>query len=281
MTDRTRRQWSLRRRLVVAIVALLAVVGVIVGTVSVLALRQNLIARLDGQLAGVVTALAAPGGAIPNVGETTQDGFRLTGTVVLVSSPDGETQGAYLASDRQIERLTEAQQARLARVEPGGGAETIVLGRLGAFRVEAVDNPGGGRYVAGLSMADVNATTWNLALIFALVTLATVVAAALIAAFIVRFALRPLGRVAATATRVAELPLATGAVHPRRTGSGGGHRHRHRGRSGRRRAQPHARPRRGGAAGPAGERAEGAPVRRRREPRAAHAARRPSGATPS
>ncbi|MET0784428.1 MAG: HAMP domain-containing sensor histidine kinase, partial [Leifsonia flava] len=45
-----------------------------------------------------------------------------------------------------------------------------------------------------------------------LVTLATLILAGVIATLVVRGALRPLGRVAETATRVAELPLATGAV---------------------------------------------------------------------
>ena len=72
MSGRTRRQWSLRRRLVVSIVALLAVVGIIVGTVSVLALRQNLVARLDSQLAGVIAAASAPE-AVRTVGAADAD----------------------------------------------------------------------------------------------------------------------------------------------------------------------------------------------------------------
>ena len=38
----TRAPWSIRRRLVVGVVALLAVVGVLIGAISVVALRQNL-----------------------------------------------------------------------------------------------------------------------------------------------------------------------------------------------------------------------------------------------
>ena len=54
--ERRRRPWSLQRQLVFSIVALFAAVGLVVGTISVLALRQNLIARLDAQLAGVLAA---------------------------------------------------------------------------------------------------------------------------------------------------------------------------------------------------------------------------------
>ena len=46
----TRRGWTLRRRLVVGIVALLAAVSVIIGTVSVLALQSSLMTQLDSQV---------------------------------------------------------------------------------------------------------------------------------------------------------------------------------------------------------------------------------------
>jgi two-component system OmpR family sensor kinase len=210
MTERTRRQWSLRRRLVVGIVALLAGVGLVVGTISVLALRQNLVARLDSQVAGVLAVASAPGGRIPTVGEATDDGFRLTGTIVVVSRGD-QVQSAYLGEERPPTSLNPAAEQRLLQVEPGAGSQTVALAGLGSFRVQAQGTPLG-TTVVGLSLDEVNATTRSLALIFGFVTLATILLAAIVATLVVRVALRPLGRVAATASRVAELPLATGAV---------------------------------------------------------------------
>jgi two-component system OmpR family sensor kinase len=64
----------------------------------------------------------------------------------------------------------------------------------------------------GLSTADLDATTWTLAGIFALVTGGVLVLAALGAVAVARVALRPLGRVVETASRVSELPLASGEV---------------------------------------------------------------------
>ncbi|MEP6842834.1 MAG: HAMP domain-containing sensor histidine kinase, partial [Pseudolysinimonas sp.] len=58
----------------------------------------------------------------------------------------------------------------------------------------------------------VNTTTANLLLIFGLITLAALIAAGVAGTIVVRVALRPLGRVVATATRVSELELATGEV---------------------------------------------------------------------
>ncbi len=66
--------------------------------------------------------------------------------------------------------------------------------------------------MAGQSLADVNTTTNNLLLIFGLITLLALLAAAIAGTAVVRVALRPLGRVAATATRVSELELARGEV---------------------------------------------------------------------
>jgi two-component system OmpR family sensor kinase len=58
----------------------------------------------------------------------------------------------------------------------------------------------------------VTGTTTSLVVIFALVTLVALIVAAVAGTLVVRVALRPLGRVAATATRVAELPLDKGEV---------------------------------------------------------------------
>ncbi|MCU1425894.1 MAG: sensor histidine kinase, partial [Microbacteriaceae bacterium] len=47
---RGRARWTLRRRLVIGIVALLAAVSIAIGVVSVLALRSSLVAGLDDEV---------------------------------------------------------------------------------------------------------------------------------------------------------------------------------------------------------------------------------------
>jgi hypothetical protein len=57
MTDTTRRPmagWTLRKRLVAGIVAMLAVFSLVVGAVSVLALHQFLLSRVDAQLTSAI-----------------------------------------------------------------------------------------------------------------------------------------------------------------------------------------------------------------------------------
>jgi len=213
------RSWSLRRRLVVGIVALLAVVSAVVGVLSVLALRQTLVARLDEQVQDAVARTAGPGQPVPQV-DADEPGNRIGTLIVRVH--DGEVVRAeYVADDGTDVELTDAQvQQVLALQLADGRATTVRLGDLGEFRIASRATPPGAQpdgptddiVIAGLPTAELNATTANLALIFGLVTLVALVIAALAGTQVVRIALLPLGRVTATARRVAELPLARGQV---------------------------------------------------------------------
>lgn len=206
-----RSPWSLQRRLVVALVALLAVLSVVVGAVSVLALRESLMQRLDQQVRAelrlVENALAGqPGG---QGGQGDPPGSRASVRLVLVD--DLVVYQEHVDAERVSTALTAEQQRQLVADARDGMPVTVELTGLGEFRV-ATDARGAVRVVVGLSTDEVSATIGNLIAIFALVTLAALVAAALAGALVVRLALRPLGRVAATATRVSELPLDKGEV---------------------------------------------------------------------
>jgi len=205
-------RWSLQRRLVLGIVALLAVVSVAIGAASALVLRQNLLDRLDQQVVASVgfSADGDNGGGLP---DGTGFGPRRFGSLFLLSA-GGESAGYAVREDGRAVRLTVAeQQALLALPTSGHQAQTVDLGgSLGSYRVAIRAAGDGSRVVIGQSLAEVDATTANLLLIFGLVTLAALIAAAIAGTAVVRVALRPLGRVAATATRVSELELAKGEV---------------------------------------------------------------------
>ncbi|HWH97710.1 MAG TPA: ATP-binding protein [Pseudolysinimonas sp.] len=204
-----RASWSLRRRLVVGIVGLLAVVSVVVGVLSVVALRQTLLARLDEQVQDAVGRAAGPLPGGPQADESHRIG------TLLVRLRDGVVvRAAYVTESGADIVLDDDQVGQLLALDLGDQPVTVALGELGEFRVAARDIPPPGRDTAilGLPTAEVTATTTNLALIFALVTFAALVVAALAGTQVVRLALRPLDRVTATARRVAELPLAHGQV---------------------------------------------------------------------
>ncbi len=210
-----RRAWSLRRRLVVGIVALLALVSVIVGLVSAVVLRNVLVVRLDEQVRSVNEAFLAPGaggGADGGGRPAPQDASR-TGALVLLADGGTVQIGAYLSEDLREVQLSVEQVERLLEVPPAGRPTTVDLGgTLGEYRVESRVDSTGTRLVGGLPLAEVNATIRELLVIVGLVTVAALAIAAVVGAAVVRVALRPLGRVAATATRVSELPLDRGEV---------------------------------------------------------------------
>jgi len=207
-------RWSLQRRLVLGIVVLLAVVSVIVGGASALVLRQNLLTRLDNQL---VTSLGFStgdtGGTAPPAGDT-GGGPRRFGGLIFASVGGVVARAQVVGEDGVSVTLSSAQQkALLALDAPDHTAVDVDLGgSLGAFRVAMTTTTDGVKVVIGQSLADINTTTNSLLLIFGLITLVALLAAAIAGTAVVRVALRPLGRVAATATRVSELELAKGEV---------------------------------------------------------------------
>ena len=203
--------WSLQRRLIVSLVAVLALVSIAVGAASVLALQQNLMQRLDAQVTGDLRFVEGiiSGQPGPGISQTDPLGARASVRLVTV---DGQVALAQaIDSQRAVTSMTSAQQQQLVEGADGEQPTTVRLDGIGEFRV-AEGQQGTVSYVVGLSTDEVTATTSSLVLIYALVTLAALVIAALVGTLVVRLALRPLGRVAATATRVSELPLDKGEV---------------------------------------------------------------------
>jgi two-component system OmpR family sensor kinase len=211
---RIRAAWSLQRRLVVGILALLAVVSVVIGGASALFLRQNLLSRVDQQVTASIGFSANDdfGGGQPSPGQGNV-GPRRFGSLLLLSQ-DGASAGIAVGENGVAVTLTAAERAALLAVpDTGRDVQTVDLGgALGSYRVAAATRSDGKRVVIGQSMAEVNSTTNTLLLIFGLITLFALLAAWIAGSAVVRVALRPLGRVAATATRVSELELAKGEV---------------------------------------------------------------------
>jgi two-component system OmpR family sensor kinase len=202
------RPWSLQRRLVVASVALLAVVSAVVGAVSVVALRENLIQRLDQQVNAELRFVEDV--LTGNPGQPGDPNGTRTSVRMVVA--DGDVVfGEYVDEDRESVPLTTRQRQQLLAGARGQRPTTVALDGLGEFRV-AMQQRGDVSWTVGLSTEEVDETTANLVLIFVLVAMVALAVAAIAGAVVVRVALRPLERVAATATRVSELPLDKGEV---------------------------------------------------------------------
>ncbi len=212
-----RAPWSLQRRLVAALLALLALTGIVVGAVSVATLHSMLISRVDDELDD---ALAVARQRVPGlVGPlTTPPSARdllpgqAHGALAVVSIPGRPVQAQYLG-DAGENQVVSVDRATLFSVEPGAGARTVDFGSpLGSYRLAAARDPSGVEIIVGLPLQDTQLTTLQLAVTIALVTAAALVVAAVVATVVVRLALRPLGRVTAIARSVSELPLARGQV---------------------------------------------------------------------
>ena len=223
-----RRVWSLRLRLLVGQVVVLAVVCVGITAVTELALLHHLVKQLDGQLGGTSyrSALMYP--------EPKRPGWRHehsyyprpgpgprfldapgqpAGMVAAVVSGGKTVDAGYLTSSGTRAALTPTAQAQLEGIAGSRRPVTLNLDGLGRYRVVAAPSRSGGDViVTGLSMSNVDATMFRMLLIFAIVTMIALVAATSASIIIIRRALAPLRRVAQTASEVADLPLARGEV---------------------------------------------------------------------
>ncbi|MFE0276455.1 sensor histidine kinase [Streptomyces sp. NPDC058992] len=219
--------WSLRTRLVVSAVALIAVVAAVIGTVTTLALRTYLYGQKDEQLRGVALRAAGPPPGAPGGGPRAPEPLRFVtgggaplGTVGAQVAADGDLGGGVVSTQQDSDELgprvtdralTGAEKAALTGVPRDGRPHTVELPGLGDYRVEYRAG-GNGAFLVGVPLAEVHSTLTTLVVVEICVTAAGLVAAGLAGGAVVGVALRPLRRVAATATRVSELPLHSGEV---------------------------------------------------------------------
>ncbi|PYG02182.1 two-component system, OmpR family, sensor kinase [Georgenia satyanarayanai] len=213
---------TLRRRLIAVLVGLVAAVALATGVLSTLALRGSLMDQLDERaLASSQRAVGAqhegPAGTPPPTPPdpaSAPPGLEVpgqpTGTVNVSVGEDG-TRSGYIDDDGALRPLTDDQEEALLAVTAEEGPTTVELDGLGSYRVVAVSAPDG-TVVTGVSTDEVDATVRDYVGAEAGIALAGIVLAALAGGLLVRRQLRPLDDVAATATRVAGLPLHEGQV---------------------------------------------------------------------
>ncbi|MFG2429800.1 ATP-binding protein [Streptomyces sp. NPDC048590] len=227
---RTRRPWTLRTRLVVYAVTLIAVVAAVIGSVTAIAFQSYMYGKLDGQLHDISKRVSGPlpgGKGAPSPGgfgsDETLDFIGMGGepfkTVGAVSVDGAVTLSKVLKDGGPgvrptSEQLTDAQQGALeaSGVTVGGGPSDVGLPGLGEYRVEAVEAHDGTTVLVGIPTAEVTGAVNTLIVVEVCVTGAGLIAAGIAGAAMVGVALRPLRRVAVTATRVSELPLHSGEV---------------------------------------------------------------------
>jgi two-component system OmpR family sensor kinase len=214
---------TLRSRLIAGLLALLAAACLTLGFATNVALRQFLVSRVDQQLndTGERYALSLEH---PGLGDETQPGDTRAqangtfgarmknGVVTQTGVVDGDADDLGSGDTDDQVTLSTADHRALAALPGDGSHHTVRLSSLGTYRLAKVSGRDGDQLVGGLPLTGVEDTVHRLMAIEAVVFAAVLVVTGIAGALWVRLSLRPLRRVAATASRVTELPLASGEV---------------------------------------------------------------------
>jgi two-component system OmpR family sensor kinase len=216
---------SLRARLTALLVTSLAVICLIVGVVTTQALHAFLVGRLDEEVRTAHERAAAfagppPGDLPPEGGPAPEDGPANPGQA------RGLAPGTITALIVDGQLVRPSRQSEAAEPEPlpaelgelllelpvDGEVHTRDLGELGAYRLTAAPSRAGDVVITGLPLAGVSETRLRVGLTLAAVSLVGLLVTALVGALLVRRTLRPLERVAETASQVTTLTLDRGEV---------------------------------------------------------------------
>ena len=212
--------WTLLRQLVIGVSAVVMLSQVIVGTMSVLTLRASVQGILDTQLAGAADGFSNSVTKY-RIGATTDGEKPPPGTMKPLTHLIGQAEGNVIALiqggkvvdsayfvDGEARPAPPETVARIAESSwAGSEPRTVELPGLNWYRMVARPGDGDEKLVTGVSRQPAwDAVTRETAIVAGMTALALVITA-LCTFAIVRFALRPLDRVAATAAEVATLPL--------------------------------------------------------------------------
>ncbi len=207
---------SLTGRLIVTVVAFVAIVSVLIAVTTTVVLRSYLMNRLDDEvdrsLGRVQTAIRGDRDSAdrPEAVPPTPRG-NSEGSISALINANG-TRGTTVTRSGGLRALDPAALAALQEVESNEAPRTIDVPGYGSFRVAAATTRTGAVVVQGLPTSDVDDTiatllVWEMVLAGLGVALAAVAGRAL-----VRRQLEPLRQVAATAHEVTSLDLTSGEV---------------------------------------------------------------------
>jgi two-component system OmpR family sensor kinase len=217
-------RWRLRTKLLVALIGLLTATTVAIGGLTIVSLNSYLVHQLDGQLA---TASGRSQSALDSDDYDRRPGRpqvprragglvapgQASGTLAAISLNGEILRAVVLNDDGRPEALETSSVGELNQLTGSDDRETVTLSEgLGDYRVVATPIREGAVLITGLPLEPLRETLRQATLIVVLISFAGLLAAAAIGAVIINVSLRPLRRVAATATSVADLPLDTGEV---------------------------------------------------------------------
>jgi two-component system, OmpR family, sensor kinase len=222
---------TLRGRLIAGLVTLLAIACATVGVVTYFAVQRSLTADLHNQLQAATTDVNNCLDLALGDSDNDHDGIQPQGTPGYQNNPfmDCGGPGTFVAYDRGGRwtafevpetpvNLTAADRQTLSEITPSPvrpgptpSYTTYLESMKGSYQITVVSDPNG-TYVTGLPLGSVHDTLKDVALVEAAVFGGVLLLAGVLGTVWVRLSLRPLRRVAATASQVARLPLESGEV---------------------------------------------------------------------
>ncbi|MDQ0378633.1 HAMP domain-containing sensor histidine kinase [Amycolatopsis thermophila] len=218
---------SLRGKLIAQVIALLALVCLVVGLVTEIALRSFLYHQLDDRLAAASergTRQPPPGAWNGSPYQPPPDSLRVPGqgigTLAVAVFPDGTTRAGVLRGGAgpsennpfPSDPVPGEDLPTLLALPADGKRRSVDLGALGDYRVVSVRTHDGTLLITGLPLAEVDETLLRLGIIFGGVALGGLLLAGGAAAVTIRRTMRPLDRLAGTASKVSQLQLDRGEV---------------------------------------------------------------------
>ena len=214
------RTWPLRRQVVVGVSAVVMTVFALVGTMSVLTLRSSISGIIDTQLSAAAESFSQacakyrstplPSGDMPAptaMKPLDQVIGQAPGNIVARIENDVVVDAA-LFGDGEATTPSAKVTAEIAdEANPDAGSEEVWFDDLGAYLMSSRDGAPGEVLVTAVSLRPANAAAASETMVVVGLTVLALIVTALGTLAIVRVAMRPLRRVAATAAEVATLPL--------------------------------------------------------------------------
>ncbi|MEV8266026.1 ATP-binding protein [Microbacterium sp. NPDC076911] len=210
-----RTPWTLQRRLIVTVVSIVSLILVFVAVAMSAILGQVLEGRLDSELKATTQRTAS--WIQPQIlsGQTAEEILATQqaqpGLLLAIATPFGGASAAFMDDNGDVIALDEAQIDELDRGLQGEGPLVVSIDGADTFRVTGFP-VGQSAVVVGLSRADVVTTLSQMFITIGLLTAGGLIVLAVATAWTIRAGLAPLRAVAATAERVAQLPLDQGEV---------------------------------------------------------------------
>ncbi len=221
--SRARGPLSLQTRLMAAVTGFVSLILVVIAIATSVVLGNVLNQRLQDELATTAKGVGAVARQAAVIGHIIPDASDLVvgptgvanGTLVIVVAPSGAATGTVVTSDRVAQDLT-ALQIHQVIAALSDGRYSDDLSQLGDYQFVHQSVPPSGpaqfEVITGLPRAATEAQITTLFSMIAITTIGGLILLALSTAITIRIALRPLREVAATANRVANLPLDRGDV---------------------------------------------------------------------